>query len=182
VSRSTDHVYTGILIIIQDNIFPVRLAFIFLIRRLNSSFWLQGASSDVGIHFYSLSTDLDPEWSSTHGSQADTQAYWRKLSHKYNIYRHIVFDHLVVSTEWSNQEQLYHITAEDVSSGVKTFTTAKIIISALGILEVPHIPKIAGLPSFKGETFHSARWDTGVDLRGKRVAVIGNGATAYVFR
>ncbi|KAJ7290271.1 hypothetical protein C8J57DRAFT_1164511 [Mycena rebaudengoi] len=146
----------------RDNIFP-------------------GASSDVGIHFYSLSTDLDPEWSSTHGSQADTQAYWRKLSHKYNIYRHIVFDHLVVSTEWSNQEQLYHITAEDVSSGVKTFTTAKIIISALGILEVPHIPKIAGLPSFKGETFHSARWDTGVDLRGKRVAVIGNGATATQF-
>ncbi|KAJ7831696.1 hypothetical protein B0H14DRAFT_3713210, partial [Mycena olivaceomarginata] len=60
-------------------------------------------------------------------------------------------------------------------------TTAKILISAIGILELPKFPNIAGASSFKGDMFHSARWDTGVDLRGKKVAMIGNGASATQF-
>ncbi|KAJ7490837.1 hypothetical protein FB451DRAFT_626442 [Mycena latifolia] len=140
-----------------------------------------GASSDVGVHFYSLSTDLNPDWPSTHGSQEDTQDYWRKLTAKYDLYPNIVFNRLVVSAEWSVKEQLYNIVTEDVSSGTRFSTTAKILISALGLLEIPRLPNIAGVSSFKGEMFHSARWDTGVDLRGKRVAVIGNGASATQF-
>ncbi|KAJ7753395.1 hypothetical protein DFH07DRAFT_960235 [Mycena maculata] len=95
----------------------------------------------------------------------DTHAYWRKLAHKYALYPHILFNHLVVSAEWNAKEALYHI----------------ILISAIGILEAPRFPDIAGLSSFKGEVFHSAKWDAGVDLRGKRVAVIGNGASATQF-
>ncbi|KAJ7684224.1 hypothetical protein DFH06DRAFT_1155057 [Mycena polygramma] len=140
-----------------------------------------GASSDVAVHFYSLSTDLNPDWPSTHGSQVDTQAYWRKLTAKYDLYRRIVFNRLVVSAEWSSKEQLYRIVTEDVGSGERYHTTAKILVSAIGLLEVPRFPSIAGLSSFKGEMFHSARWDMGVDLRGKRVAVIGNGASATQF-
>ncbi|KAJ7334902.1 hypothetical protein DFH08DRAFT_785005 [Mycena albidolilacea] len=140
-----------------------------------------GASSDVGIHFYSLSTDLNPDWPSTHGSQADTQEYWRKLTAKYDLYSRTVFNRLVVSAEWNAKEQLYHITTEDVASGERFSTTAKILISAIGILELPKFPNIAGVSSFKGDMFHSARWDTGVDLRGKKVAVIGNGASATQF-
>ncbi|KAF7353947.1 hypothetical protein MVEN_01081000 [Mycena venus] len=140
-----------------------------------------GASSDVGIHFYSLSTDLNPDWPSTHGSQAETQEYWRKLTAKYDLYSRTVFNRLVVSAEWSSKEQLYNIVSEDIASGERFTTTAKILISAIGILEVPRFPSTAGISSFKGEMFHSARWDTGVDLRGKRVAVIGNGASATQF-
>ncbi|KAJ7494238.1 hypothetical protein B0H11DRAFT_2156124 [Mycena galericulata] len=140
-----------------------------------------GASSDVSVHFYSLSTDLNPNWPSTHGSQEQTQEYWRKLTAKYDLYSRIVFNRLVVSAEWSAKEQLYHIVTEDVASGARSSTTAKILISALGLLEIPRFPNIAGVSSFKGEKFHSARWDTGVDLRGKRVAVIGNGASATQF-
>ncbi|KAJ7127550.1 hypothetical protein C8R43DRAFT_696039 [Mycena crocata] len=140
-----------------------------------------GASSDVSVHFYSASTDLNPDWPSTHGSQKDTHAYWRKLTAKYDLFPRIVFNRLVVSAEWSAKEQLYNIVTEDVPSGARSSTTAKILISALGILEIPHFPSIAGLSSFKGEMFHSARWDAGVDLRGKRVAVVGNGASATQF-
>ncbi|KAJ7184677.1 hypothetical protein C8R46DRAFT_465199 [Mycena filopes] len=140
-----------------------------------------GASSDISIHFYSLSTDLNPNWSSTHGYQADTHRYWRGLTAKYDLFPRIVFNRLVVSAEWSSQEQLYRIETKDVLSGEKFFTTAEILISAIGILDVPRIPSIPGVSSFKGETFHSARWDTGVDLRGKRIAVIGNGASATQF-
>jgi cation diffusion facilitator CzcD-associated flavoprotein CzcO len=139
---------------------------------------LQGASSDVGIHFYSLSTDLNPDWPSTHGSQEQILDYWRKLATKYEVYPRVVFNRMVVSAEWSAKEQLYHVITEDVESGARFSTTAKILISALGLLHVPRLPSIPGISSFKGNMFHSARWDTGVDLRGKRVAVIGNGTSA----
>ncbi|KAJ6562583.1 hypothetical protein B0H19DRAFT_1145032 [Mycena capillaripes] len=140
-----------------------------------------GAASDVSTHFYSLSTDLNPDWSSTHAPQPEMLTYWQKLATKYDLYRHIVFNRMVVSAEWNAEEQLYHIITEDVESGARSSTTAKVLISALGLLEVPQFPNIAGLSSFKGDMFHSARWDTGVDLHGKRVAVVGNGASATQF-
>ncbi|KAJ6471235.1 hypothetical protein C8R47DRAFT_1179509 [Mycena vitilis] len=141
----------------------------------------RGASSDVSIHFYSLSTDLNPDWPSTHGSQPDIQDYWRKLTAKYDLYRRIVFNRQVVSAEWNSKEQSYRIITEDVISGERFSTSATILISAIGLVEVPHVPSIAGFSSFKGEMFHSARWDMGADLRGKRVAVVGNGASATQF-
>ncbi|KAJ7769773.1 hypothetical protein B0H14DRAFT_2967291 [Mycena olivaceomarginata] len=140
-----------------------------------------GATSDVSTHFYSASTDLNPNWSATHTPQPEMLAYWRKLALKYQLYSRTIFNRAVVSAEWSADEQLYHIVTQDVQSGTEFATTAKILISALGILDIPRYPNIAGLSSFEGELFHSARWDTGVDLRGKRVAVIGNGASAIQF-
>ncbi|KAJ6500898.1 hypothetical protein C8R45DRAFT_1210585 [Mycena sanguinolenta] len=140
-----------------------------------------GASSDVAIHFYSLSTDLNPDWPSTHGTQEQIYEYWRKLAIKYEIYPRIVFNRVVVSAEWSSSEQLYHVVTQDVDSGPKLSTTAKILISAVGLLHVPRLPNIPGISSFRGQAFHSARWDTGVDLRGKQVAVIGNGTSAVQF-
>ncbi|KAJ7021677.1 hypothetical protein C8F04DRAFT_1003958 [Mycena alexandri] len=137
-----------------------------------------GASSDIFMHFYSLSTDLNPDWNATHGTQPEMHAYWRKLTTKYELYPRIVFNRLVVSAKWSPSEQLYHVITEDVQSHEQFSTTAKILISALGVLDVPRFPNIPGLSSFEGNLFHSARWDTGVELRGKRVAVIGNGASA----
>ncbi|KAK7022100.1 hypothetical protein R3P38DRAFT_2959366 [Favolaschia claudopus] len=140
-----------------------------------------GAASDVSVHFYSLSTDLKPDWPSTHGSQPDMEQYWRQLAVKYNLYKRITFNRLVISAEWSAKEQLYHIVSEDVVTGEKFSTTAKILVSAIGILEVPRFPDIPGLDSYKGAMFHSARWDKAVDLRGKKVGVIGNGASATQF-
>ncbi|KAF8209461.1 hypothetical protein K438DRAFT_1960458 [Mycena galopus ATCC 62051] len=140
-----------------------------------------GASSDVAIHFYSLSTDLNPDWPSTHGSQQQIYDYWRRLATKYDIYSRVVFNRTVVSAEWSAKNQLYHVVTEDVKSGAKFTTTAKMLISAVGLLHVPRLPSIPGILSFQGKMFHSSRWDTGVDLRGKRVAVIGNGTSAVQF-
>ncbi|KAF7342593.1 FAD/NAD(P)-binding domain-containing protein [Mycena sanguinolenta] len=137
-----------------------------------------GAASDVSTHLYSASTDLNPDWSVTRAPQAEMFEYWRKLTAKYNLYRHIVFNRSVVSAEWNTKEQLYNIVTEDVQSGDRFSTTAKILISAIGT----RYPNIAGLSSFKGDMFHSPRWNTGVDLRGKRVAVIGNGASARARR
>lgn len=133
------------------------------------------------MHFYSLSTDLNPYWNKSHGMQPEIQAYWKHLAEKYSLLRHTAFNSQVVSADWDAEEQLYHLVIQDVVSGDMTSTTAQIVISAIGILEVPRYPpNMPGISTFKGASFHSARWNREVELHGKRVAVIGNGASAYV--
>ncbi|KII91073.1 hypothetical protein PLICRDRAFT_174399 [Plicaturopsis crispa FD-325 SS-3] len=141
-----------------------------------------GCASDVPIHFFCLSTDLNPDWNKTHGSQPEIQAYWKGLAAKYDLYKHTVFRTQVISADWNMETQQYHIVLEDVDSGVKSETTANVVVSALGILEQPRYPAdMKGIHSFKGDIFHSARWNHNVKLSGKRVAVVGSGCSAAQF-
>jgi hypothetical protein len=96
---------------------------------------------------------------------------------KYDLTSHINFNTKVIAAEWQTDCQLYTITIQDTSSGVRTITQAHILISAHGIL---HIPKMLSIPwsrCFQRATlpFHSSQWDTFLDLSGKQVAIIGNG-------
>jgi cation diffusion facilitator CzcD-associated flavoprotein CzcO len=132
--------------------------------------------------FYSLSTD-NYDWPHSHGNSSDIQSYWQHLSNKYSIYPRVQFHTLVSSVSWDDTEKLYHISLQNVKSGEKSEFEAEILVSAIGVLEVPRYAGIEGRESFKGEMWHSARWNPrNMDLRGKRVAVIGNGASAYVYR
>ncbi|KAG1783064.1 hypothetical protein EV702DRAFT_1040837 [Suillus placidus] len=143
----------------------------------------RGCSSDVDIHWYSLSTDLYPYWNKSHGLQPEIQAYWIELSKKYDLYPHIAFNTKVLSAEWDDAKQQYTIVAEDVFSGKKTTSVAHVVISALGILEAPNLPyEIPGVRRFQGVSFHSAQWPGSIDLQNKRVAVIGNAASGYTTR
>ncbi|KAG1750938.1 hypothetical protein EDD22DRAFT_916125 [Suillus occidentalis] len=141
-----------------------------------------GCSSDVEIHWYSLSSDLNPHWNKSHGLQPEIQAYWVKLSKKYNLYPHITFNTKVLSAEWDDAKQQYTIVAEDVFSGRRTSSVAHVVISAVGILEAPKIPyEIPGVRKFQGTSFHSAQWPGSIDLQNKRVAVIGNASSGAQF-
>lgn len=139
-----------------------------------------GAASDIGIHFYSLSTDLKPDWDFTHVGQPQILAYWINLAKKYHIYPHIIFNTRVVGARWDSTAQCYYIDAENVNTKAAISTRAEILVSANGFLEIPHVPKIAGLGMFKGDLFHSARWKD-VPLKGRKVGVIGNGSSAMQF-
>lgn len=86
----------------------------------------------------------------------------------------------MISAEWNNTEQLYHIVLEDIISGTTSTTSAHILVTALGILNLPKYPDIAGLSNLNGKLFHSARWNSDIKLSGQRVAVIGNGSSACV--
>ncbi|KAJ6570022.1 hypothetical protein B0H10DRAFT_2354757 [Mycena sp. CBHHK59/15] len=79
--------------------------------------------------------------------------YWCKLTAKYDLYSCTVFNRLVVSAERRSKEQLYNIVSEDIASGERFTTTVKVLISMIGILELPRYPNIAGISSFKGEMF-----------------------------
>jgi len=105
--------------------------------------------------------------------------YWKQLAQKYGLLPYFSFHSQVLSARWDAERQLYTIEIQDVRSGKVTSTEAHIVISAMGILEEPRIPpELKGAQTFKGELFHSARWNHDVDLRGKRVGVVGNGCSA----
>ncbi|KAG2102229.1 uncharacterized protein F5147DRAFT_754352 [Suillus discolor] len=141
-----------------------------------------GCSSDVQIHWYSLSSDLYPYWNKSHGLQPEIQAYWIDLSKKYNLYPHIAFNTKVLSAEWDDAKQQYIVVAEDVFSGKRISSVAHVVISAIGNLEAPRIPnEIPGVRKFQGVSFHSAQWPGSIDLRNKRVAVIGNASSGAQF-
>ncbi|KAJ7127551.1 hypothetical protein C8R43DRAFT_696053 [Mycena crocata] len=139
-----------------------------------------GCSSDVPIHVYSLSTDLNPNWTHSHAFQPDIQQYWLQLAHKYELYSNIIFHRTVTSAEWDPRTQKYNILTRD-RDGNKIPLSAAILVSATGLLEVPKFPDFPGVSQFRGHTFHSARWDSAVSLEGKRVAVIGGGPSAIQF-
>ena len=129
---------------------------------------------------YSLSTDLKDDWPRTFEFQPGILTYIHQLVSKYDLISHIICNTKVIAAEWQTDRQLYMITIQDTMSGLRTITHAHILISAHGILHIPKMPSIFGLNTFKGRLFHSSQWDTSLDLSGKRVAVIGNGSSAYV--
>jgi cation diffusion facilitator CzcD-associated flavoprotein CzcO len=133
------------------------------------------------MHHYSLSTDPNPDWEYTNAFQPEILGYWKGLCDKHDIYSRAVFNTSVVKAEWDDSRKLYHITVQDVSTRLQRVLDAEILISAVGVLGQPNIPDIPGLDTFKGPLFHSAHWDKSLNLSGKRIGVVGNGSSAYVF-
>ncbi|KAF8209460.1 hypothetical protein K438DRAFT_1960457 [Mycena galopus ATCC 62051] len=136
-----------------------------------------GCSSDTAIHLYSLSTDLNPDWSHSLAFQPAIQEYWLQLASKYDLYSNIILNRRVVWAQWNMEGQKYDIITED-SDGTLIPVTATILVSATGLLNRPRFPDIPGISHFRGNSFHSAQWDTSVTLAGKRVAIIGSGPSA----
>ncbi len=134
-----------------------------------------GCACDVPSHLYSFSFALNPDWTRLCSPQAEIQTYLERVADEYDIPAHIRFGHEMLESAWNEERRLWeiHTSAGDL--------TADILISGMGGLSEPALPKLAGLHSFQGTTFHSAQWDHTHDLAGERVAVIGTGASAIQF-
>ncbi len=131
-----------------------------------------GAACDVPSHLYSYSFELNPNWSRSFSPQAEIQDYLRATAEKYGVLERCLFDTAVTSAEWDEGNQHWIV---DTTAGV--FTT-NLLVPAVGALCEPSLPHIKGIETFAGDIFHSARWNHDVSLHGKRVAVIGTGASA----
>jgi cation diffusion facilitator CzcD-associated flavoprotein CzcO len=134
-----------------------------------------GCACDVPSHVYSFSFALNPTWSSTYSPQPEIWQYLRGCADRFALRPNIRFDTDVRLAYWDAAAGHWRI---ETSRGE---WTADVLISAGGPLNEPVIPKLAGLETFRGETFHSSRWNHGHDLTGRRVAVIGTGASAIQF-
>lgn len=135
-----------------------------------------GCACDVQSHLYSFSFEPNPNWSRMFAPQPEIRAYLEKCAEKYGVLPHIQLNTEIRTLKWDEAQSLWHI--EDAHGNQ---STADVVISGMGGLSTPSYPALKGLESFQGKTFHSQRWDHDYDLRGKRVAVIGTGASAIQF-
>ena len=131
-----------------------------------------GAACDVPSHLYSYSFELNPRWSRSFSPQAEIQQYLREVAAKYNVGAKHLFDTEVTRAQWDAAANRWLV---DTTSG--NFT-CDVLVGAVGALCEPALPAIKGIETFRGELFHSARWNHDADLKGKRVALIGTGASA----
>jgi cyclohexanone monooxygenase len=132
-----------------------------------------GAACDIPSHLYSFSFEPNPGWSRVFSSQAEIQAYLRHCADKYGLQAHIRFSSEVAQAVFDEARSLWHVTLAD-----GTVLGASILVSASGLFSRPVMPNIEGLGGFKGHAFHSAHWDHSCALEGKRVAVVGTGASS----
>ena len=134
-----------------------------------------GAACDVPSHLYSFSFAQNARWSRKFPSQPELWAYTQDVVAKYKLAPHIHLETALVSADFDDSAGVWRVVTS------KGAFTAKCVVSATGALSRPTIPKVPGLASFKGKMFHSADWDHDYELAGKRVAVIGTGASAIQF-
>jgi cation diffusion facilitator CzcD-associated flavoprotein CzcO len=134
-----------------------------------------GCACDVPSHMYSFSFAPNPAWSRSFSPQPEIWQYLRECATRFGIRPHLRLGHEVTGAAWDDAAGHWAI---DTSRGRYT---AEVLVAAGGPLTEPSVPDLPGLATFAGDAFHSARWDHDLDLTGRRVAVVGTGASAIQF-
>jgi len=137
-----------------------------------------GARVDVGNHFYCYSFEPSDHWAKYFAQQPELQRYFESVMDKHGIGPHVRWETEVLGATWDETSATWAVRTR-ATDGTEDVLTARAVISAVGQLNRPHVPGIAGADSFAGPAFHSARWDHDVDLAGKSVAMIGAGASGF---
>jgi 4-hydroxyacetophenone monooxygenase len=137
-----------------------------------------GCRVDCNSFFYSYAFVRDV-WNDYYGHAKDVQAYFARVARDCGIWDHIRFDTEVTHAAWQEDTAVWEVTFTG-PSGVSS-SNHHVLISAVGQLNRPNYPDIKGRDAFGGPHFHSARWNHSIDLTGKRVGVIGTGASAAQF-
>jgi 4-hydroxyacetophenone monooxygenase len=135
-----------------------------------------GCRVDIANHFYSYSFEPYP-WSEYFSRRDELLEYFRKFVARHQLAPHIRYRTEVTSARYDERAALWEVQLK--SAGVPETLRVNAIVSAVGQLNRPRIPEIAGREQFRGMQVHSAEWDPALDLAGKRVAVLGSGASAF---
>ncbi len=135
-----------------------------------------GIGVDTPCHFYSFSLLPNPDWPEFFSKGDELYKYINRIADEFGVREHIRFNEEVTSAEY-NETTCKWMLSTRKQDGSSDELQANAFISAVGILNRPSIPNFPGLDSFKGPKFHSARWDHSVDLTGKKVAMVGTGAS-----
>jgi cation diffusion facilitator CzcD-associated flavoprotein CzcO len=134
-----------------------------------------GCRCDVPSNLYSFSFAPNPNWTETFSAQPEIERYLQHTANRYGVVDRIAFEAALESARWDADRSVWSI---ETSRGT---LTADILISGGGGLSEPSLPDLTGLDTFTGTTFHSAQWDHGHDLTGRRVAIVGTGASTIQF-
>ncbi|MEP4484267.1 MAG: NAD(P)/FAD-dependent oxidoreductase [Halioglobus sp.] len=134
-----------------------------------------GCECDIPSAFYSYSFAPNPKWSRFYAGQEEIKAYTQDTAAHYGLSPYIRLDHELLKAQWCEDEKHWKLTTN------KGVFTANFVIMAGGPMHKPVFPAIKNLESFSGDSFHSAQWNHDLNLSGKKVAVIGSGASAIQF-
>ena len=135
-----------------------------------------GAACDVPSHLYSYSFAMNPRWSKTFANQPEILEYLERVAADHDLGGHLRAHTRVTTLRWSDADQHWAVTTDD---GVTR--DFDIVVSAVGMLDVPFIPDIPGADRFRGRIFHSSNWDHSKTTAGERIASIGTGASAVQY-
>ncbi len=135
-----------------------------------------GIACDVQSHLYSFSFAPNPEWSRMYSPGPEIRRYLERCAADFGVLPHVRFGAQVVRADWLATDRCWQL---QLANGELHY--ARVLVAGMGGLSRPAIPQIPGLAQFQGVAFHSAEWNHDYDLRGKRVAVIGTGASAIQF-
>ncbi|KAJ5946465.1 hypothetical protein N7454_003304, partial [Penicillium verhagenii] len=139
-----------------------------------------GCCCDVLSSLYSYSFEQNPNWTREYPGQGGASF---RIAEKYGLYKHVRFNSTVEEARWNDTESKWQVSVKVTGQKDSEFSSdytinSEFLISAVGQLNAPSQPNIPGIDDFQGKMMHSARWDWSYDLKGKRIAIIGNGATA----
>ena len=163
-----------------------------------------GCACDVQSHMYSFSFEPNPDWSREFSPQPEILAYLRRCADKHQLRPRVQFETQAVGATYDERNSLWRVKLADAKEVERylslrklkpgeplpendpelpahRWVTARVVVSGMGGLSTPSYPTLPGLDDFAGKMFHSQRWDHDYDLTGKRVAVIGTGASAIQF-
>jgi len=135
-----------------------------------------GVAVDIPSFSYQFSYRQQSDWSRVYAPGAELKAYAEECVQHYSLGSRIRFDARITDGAWDDHDHVWRLST---AGGDRV--TARHVVGATGVLTKPKPPDIPGLEDFAGTTIHTARWNASVDLRGKRVAVIGTGASAVQF-
>ena len=135
-----------------------------------------GAACDVPSHLYSFSFAPNPWWSATYATQPEILAYLERCTDQFGVRSHVRTGVNITEARWDEDCQQWRLDA-----GPQGHFVADMLVSALGMLNVPSIPDFPGSERFTGRSFHSSRWDHTTELANQRVASIGTGASAIQY-
>ncbi|MFC3069962.1 flavin-containing monooxygenase [Phenylobacterium soli] len=139
-----------------------------------------GCRVDNSNHMYSYSFEPNHKWPQHFSPQPELLKYFQGIADKYGLRKHIRFETLVEACVWDEAKDVWRVTLKGKDGKTETVET-NAVVSAVGQLNRPRFPDIEGRDTFAGPAFHSAEWRHDVDLTGKKVAVIGTGASAFQF-
>jgi 4-hydroxyacetophenone monooxygenase len=137
-----------------------------------------GCRVDVGNHFYCYSFEPSDHWTEFFAQSPELRQYFVDVMNRHGVEPHVKWETEVVRAVWDEGSASWHVTVRD-KNGAEETIMARAVISAVGQLNRPSLPDIPGIDTFEGPAFHSARWDHSVDYKGKRVALVGAGASGF---
>jgi 4-hydroxyacetophenone monooxygenase len=136
-----------------------------------------GCRVDIANHFYSYSFEPNQRWSEYFSQRDELLGYFRDFVERHGLAPHIRFGTEVLGATFDEQSSKWSVRMRTADG--EQLMAVNAIVSAVGQLNRPRIPEIRGREKFRGLQVHSAEWDRSIDLAGKRVAVVGSGASAF---